>query len=140
MDAGKQPLDIVQALSNGEESEAQSFKEEGTRDESIAAFSQVCRLPRLTSIAGGSSDSTSSPQACDVQGTESFGTSGQSTLAQESGYNNMMESVTMNSSFEQLYPSFSCSAGDSHGSVQGYNAVSSYLPKQSNLTIRIDTG
>ncbi|KIL94223.1 hypothetical protein FAVG1_02785 [Fusarium avenaceum] len=35
-----------------------------------------------------------------------------------------MESVTTNSSFEQLYPSFSRSAGDSHGSVQGYNAIS----------------
>lgn len=129
MDAGKQPLDIVQALSNGEELEAQSFKEEGTRDESIAAFSQVCRLPGLTSITGGSSDSTSSPQACNVQGTESFGTSGQSTLVQASGYCSMMESITTNSSFEQLYPSFSRSAGDSHGSVQGYTAVSSYLLK-----------
>lgn len=138
MDAGKQPLDIVQALSNGEELEAQSFKEEGTRDESIAAFSQVCRLPKLTSIAGGSSDSTSSPQACDVRETKSFGTSDQSTLAQESGYYSMMESVTTNSSFEQLYPSFSRPAGDSHGSVQGYIAVGSYSPGKSNLTICVD--
>jgi hypothetical protein len=36
MDAGKQPLHIVRALSNSEELDAQSFRGEGTRDESIA--------------------------------------------------------------------------------------------------------
>lgn len=132
MDAGKQPLDIVRALSNSEELDAQSFKEERTRDESIASYSQ------------GSSNSTSSPQAFDVRGTESFGTNGQSTQAQESlresGYYSMLESRTTNSSFEQFYPSFSQSTGDSNGSVQGYTTVSSYLPGQSNLTIYIDIG
>jgi hypothetical protein len=125
MDAGKQPLDIVRALSNSEELDAQPFKEEGTRDESIASHSP------------GSSNSTSSPQAFDVRGTESFETNGQSTQAQESlresGYYNMLESRTTNSSFEQFYSSFSRSTGDSNGSIQGYTAVGSYLSGQSNM-------
>ncbi|KAG5656822.1 hypothetical protein KAF25_010375 [Fusarium avenaceum] len=110
MDAGKQPLDIVQALSNSEELDAQSSKEKETR------------------YGGESSNSTSSSQTFDVLGTESSGTYVQSSQAQgslrESGYYSMKEPMTMNSSFEQLYPSVSCSSGSLNGSVQEYTAIS----------------